>query len=588
MKRLLYFLTGLFLLAQFAACKKGYLERRPLDQYDGTAVWSDLELMKAFTNNIYSGLPQEINARMMMTSLTDESMFNSGAGSDAATNSLITPSDYAIFDQLPVQQAMRWETVYKQVRACNLFLEEAEKHTYDDKAKKDQLTGQVFFLRAYYYYILTFMYGGVPIITKTYGLTDEFLTPRNTFEECIKFITDNCNKAAALLPLTQTGSNYGRVTQGAALALKARVLLYAASDLYNSNGSWATGYGHPELIGNVGGDRPSRWKAAKDAAKAVIDLGVYSMVKPTPAPGEDVAKNYAQIFLSLKTTEDIFVRVFDQATIGGQGIDFTNSPGGWGGWGNTDPTSQFADAFEMKDGTSFDWNDPVKAEDPYKNREARFYADINYEGAPWRQRPANGQGLDPVGVIQVGFYQQADKSWVSGLDTRSSPVAAFAGTYTGYFMRKFIDPAIVIPFQKQNYPWRFIRYSEILLSYAEACAQLGEEDEAQKYISMIRARAGLPKISTTGSKLIESVMHERQIELAFESQRYFDIRRWMIAPKVMTNAKAIDIRLPYAQKKPTYKIIDIQNRHWENKSYFMPIRLSEMNKNKLLIQNPLY
>src|SRR5699024_8575223 len=115
------------------------------------------------------------------------------------------------------------------------------------------------------------------------------------------FIINDCDKAASLLPLSQEGSNYGRATRGAALALKARVLLYAASDLYNSNSSWAEGYAHPELIGNVGGDRTARWKAAKDAAKAVIDLGTYSMYKPHPAPEDDIAKNYAEIFLSMKT-----------------------------------------------------------------------------------------------------------------------------------------------------------------------------------------------------------------------------------------------------------------------------------------------
>lgn len=589
MKTVKYILTILLILIQVTSCKKDFLDKKPLEQYSDAAVWTDLSLMQTFTNYIYSGLPQEITNRMMMNSLTDESVFNSGSGSDEATKSLISPSDYVIFDRFPVQQNIRWENDYRRIRSCNLFLEQAGKNTYTDAALKDQLTGEVLFLRAYNYYLLAFYYGGVPIITKPYGLVDDFLLARNTFEETINFIVEDCDKAADLLPLVHASKNDGRATKGAALALKSRVLLYAASDLYNSNGSWTNGYANPELVGYVGGSRIDRWTAAKNAAKAVIDLGAYSLYNAEPAPTDDVAKKYAEIFLSMKTTEDIFVRNFTQATTTGEPIGFTNSPGGYGGWGNTDPTQQFVDSFEMIDGTKFDWNDPVMAADPYKNREPRFYADINYEGAPWRIRPANGQALDPVGVVQVGFYQNADGSWNSGLDTRSSPVAAFAGTYTGYYMRKFIDPTVVIPAYVQNFPFRFIRYTEVLLSYAEACAELGEEVEARNYANMIRKRAGVPDITESGSALVERIQHERTIELSYESDRhYLDIRRWMTAPQAMTDAKAIDIRVPFGALKPTYNVFVIQTRKWDDKWYFLPIKLAEMNKNNLLIQNPLY
>ena len=103
----------------------------------------------------------------------------------------------------------------------------------------------MYFLRAYHYHNLAFLYGGVPVITKAYKLGDDFKAARNSFEQTISFIAEDCDKAAALLPLSHSGSQYGRATRGAALALKARVLLYAASDLYNSNASWSNGYAHP-------------------------------------------------------------------------------------------------------------------------------------------------------------------------------------------------------------------------------------------------------------------------------------------------------------------------------------------------------
>ena len=185
----------------------------------------------------------------MLGALTDEALMDPGSdyGQINTMKSLITPTDLITFDRGYTTQKLRWENCYSMIRACNLFLEQVELNTYSDEGLKNRLTGEVYFLKAHYYHNLAFLYGGVPIIDKTYKLNDEFTIARNSFEETIDFIVDDCDKAAALLPVRQTGVNYGRATKGAALSLKSRVLLYAASDLYNSNGSWTKGYAHPEL-----------------------------------------------------------------------------------------------------------------------------------------------------------------------------------------------------------------------------------------------------------------------------------------------------------------------------------------------------
>lgn len=128
------------------------------------------------------------------------------------------------------------------------------------------------------------------------------------------------------------------------------------------------------------------------------------------------------------------------------------------------------------------------------------------------------------------------------------------------------------------------------MNYAEACLELGEEEEAVKYINLIRTRAGMPDVPSgeKGEALRNRYRNERKIELAYEQHRYFDIRRWMIAPEVIENAQGIDIRYSYGSGKPTYSIIEVQDREWKNKSYFLPILLDEMQKNELLIQNPEY
>ncbi len=165
------------------------------------------------------------------------------------------------------------------------------------------------FLRAYFYHQLVSFYGGVPLITKTYTLNDEFTAPRDTYENSIKFIVEECDKAAALLPAS---GDKARATKGAALTLKSRALLYAASDLFNSNASWASNFANKELMGYTGGDRQARWQAAKDAAKAVMDFGLYSLYGgENPASAEEATKNYAGIFPNNGSQEDILLQFWD-------------------------------------------------------------------------------------------------------------------------------------------------------------------------------------------------------------------------------------------------------------------------------------
>ena len=572
------------------ACSEGFLDRQPLDQFAEDAVWNDLALMETFVNNIYYQNYHGFDGKIGMQMLVDEAMRVADRGAKNVTNSLVSPNDYSVFGSQRGQRKLTWDHLYNNIRACNLFLSEVEKNTYEDEELKNRLTGEMYFLRAFNYHHLAFMYGGVPIIDKPYELDDDLLTARNSFEETINFIVADCDKAAAILPIAHASDDVGRATKGAAMALKARVLLYAASDLYN-NASWANGFSDPELVSYAGGDQTARWTAAKNAAKAVIDMNIYSLHKENPGPADDIVSNYSEVFLMKQTSEDIFVRFFTQNSMESTETyhpGLHNMPGGYHAHGSNNPIGQAVDDYQMSDGTQFDWDNPAQKESPYENREPRFYANILYNGANWRLRPTDVVPLDPQGIIQTGFYQNEDGTWRGGLDTRKSPIEDWNNTGSGYYQRKYIDPTKVFQFEVQEIPWRYLRYSEILLSYAEASNELGEDGEARTYINMIRNRAGLPDITSSGDELREDIRHERRIELMFEGQRYFDIRRWMIAPEVMVDATGVDIRYELGQSEPTYTEIEIQERSWKDKSYFMPIRQDEMNKNELLIQNPLF
>lgn len=599
MKKIYYILLGIFVLTNTISCKKDFLDQTPSDKYSEEAVWSDPALAQAFVNNIYFGIPHGFS-NIMMSSMVDETTYNADFGSSNVTKSLITPSDLSIFDENfwsgNRQRGMNWARVYKFIRSANVFFANIDKVPFDNQADKNRIKGEVYFLRGNLYHNLVSMYGGVPIITKAYGLADDFTAPRDSYENCIKFITSQLDSAAALLPLTQSGNNKGRATKGAALALKSRVLLYAASDLYNSDAAWGGGT-NKELVGYVGGDRIARWQAAKNAAKAVMDLGVYSIYKAgTPASASEAIKNYADIFLSKETSEDIFLRLFTpkvDENWDGYNPGLYNNPNGWHGWGSNTPVGQMVDAYEMADGSKFDWNNPAHKAAPYANRDPRFYASINYEGAVWRPRPSDVAGKDPIGIIQVGYYKKPDGTVVPGLDTRNSPIEDWNGTYTGYYMRKFIDPNLNAQFVKQDLPWRFIRYSEIILNYAEACLALGQEQEARTHINMIRTRVGMPQVNESGQALIDRYRNERRIELAFEDLRYFDVRRWMIADVAYQNAQGVRVDglmdgNGAIQPVRTYSNITAQARAWNPRFYFLPIKKDEMNRNSKLVQNPLY
>lgn len=579
------------------SCTKDFLDTAPTDQYSEDAVWTDPALIETFTNNLYFRLYEPLTDGRSLSNIVDEAHYRGNAASLNFNRSNITIDDIPAWSY---RRYTNWGDLYKSIRNCNIFFSKVAEVPFpnqaiDGKQVGERMTGEVHFLRAFFYHYLTTLYGGVPLITEPFSLDDAFDVPRNTYKECIDFIVEECNKAAALLPLENTGVNSGRATKGAALALKSRVLLYAASDLRNDPAA-AAGFSKPELLIYTDGSRIERWQAAKAAAKEVIDLNKYELYKAIPADGDSVARNISEIFLTAKTNEDIMVKYFTQNMDQRWGL--YTSPNGYYGWGTNAPLADVVDDFEMADGTKFDWGNPQHAAAPYANREPRFYATILYNGASWRERPQDVKGIDPLNIIQTGVWKRWNASTNApydqhGVDTRNSAIENWNGSYTGYYCRKYIDPNVNVQYVRQTVSWRFFRYAEVLLNYAEACIALDEDGEAKTYLNMVRTRAGLPGLTESGVALRERYRNERRIELAFEDHRFFDVRRWMIAPQVYTGshiAKVVYTLNPDNSTSSVPKITHepFETYSWNNKAYLLPILRDEMSKNSALIQNPGY
>lgn len=516
------------------SCDESFLERQPLDKISEADVWSDEKLIEAFVNSCYN-VRHGFLVDYYLMPLTDEAYRRGRETYHLINRGEITPVNNTALDH--------WSNFYGIVTNCNIFFKNIEKAPIDEPVK-NRMIGEVTFLRAYAYFRLISLYGGVPLITDVFGLKDDFSVTRNSFAECSDFIVQELAKASDLLPVAYTGANLGRVTKGAALALKARALLYAASPLNNPSND------------------KTKWQAAADAAKAVVDMGVYSLYP-----------NYKSLFLTPFNSEVIWSRQFRNNQKVEHSIDLHFFPNGSGGYGQVNPLHNLVDAFETKNGKLPSEDPSYNPQAPYENRDPRFYDCILYDGARWQNR-------------EIGAY-------LPGGPDSSEGVEGWNASFTSYSVRKFVNEAIGRPSATNlgNTPWVFIRYAEVLLNYAEAMYQLGDEKTAREYVNKIRGRESvqMPAVTETGANLLKRIQHERQIELVFEEHRFFDVRRWKIAvASDNEDAKKMVITRNAATGAKTYKVEIFQPRSFNERNYLVPIPQSEIERNAKLEQNPGY
>ncbi|MCF2442724.1 RagB/SusD family nutrient uptake outer membrane protein [Dyadobacter sp. CY345] len=605
-----------------SSCKTDFLDVEPITEIASDRVWEDGALSEAFVTGIYAGLQQGGFAEQMLASLTDEAVFtHTGRNINTINEGSLSPSNLGWEDN-----TYAWSPMYTRIRATNLAIEKLATATFTNETLKSRLQGEAYFLRAYYYQQLVRYYGAVPLIKKTYALNEDYSVSRNTYEECVNSIVNDLDSAALLLDGQATIT--GRASLTAALALKSRVLTYAASDLHDvptakAKSTLLASYPNPEFTGYISGDRTARWTAALNASKAALDAssGGYKLNLTEPVSATEGEANYVAMAMAggsgdknidpTASTELIFGRYFTPSLAeGARQTGLNNGPNGYHNWAGNTPIGNLVDDYEMMDGTKFSWTNPVHKAAPYTNRDPRFYATVLYDGADWKPRPSDV--IDPANQIQTGAYDLLDDKNAlfnrKGLDTRSSTVEDWNGSRSGYYMRKFIDPnpALYDNSDRQNIPWPFIRVTEVVFNYVEANIELGKEAEALLWLNRIRFRAGMPALKVTGAALKEAYRMERRIEMVYEEQRYHDARRWMIAPTTLgetlmyinvvgTFKPGQSMKEPYRYNPTVYNYTytpveekSHENRTWVDKMYFRPFGRDEINRNAKLVQNPGY
>lgn len=463
-----------------------------------------------------------------------------------------------------------WAYFYQGIRSANLFLENsknykqivyrdtidpANKSTYETNVRDIAwFRAEVRFLRALYYFELIKRYGGVPIVDKS-TYTDEELIQlkRKSFDECAEFVKSECDTVYPQLKDTWVGFASeqwrGRVTQGAALALKARVLLYAASPLNNPSNDIA------------------KWEAAAQAAHDVIATGRYAL-----------HSSYSGLFRLGNGADGNSEVIFAIQGWARNDFERMNYPIGYtqGGQGSTCPSQNLVDAYEMK-ATGMQIGEPgsgYNPANPYAGRDPRLGMSILTNNTTFKGR--------------------AVQCWVGGVDG----LGKLNATTTGYYIRKFVDEGLDLERGSTSvHTWILFRYAEILLDYAEAIneaygpeATHGYSMTAKAAVDRVRQRADvvMPILSPGLSKeeMRERIRSERRVELAFEEHRFFDVRRWKIAEQT-ENKPIMAMRITKeADGSFNYLVVKAEDRVFNSKMYLYPVPEAEVLKSQgNLVQN---
>lgn len=577
MKKNIYFIMAVLLLG-VGACKKGsFLDAKQPSDLNEESTFTDSVRTIAFLTRSYVDVGFNFDANRWEGGghpvLADEAIpvRFTGPQNDAIlmASGALSASSTNVAKQAQVLN--NWKTPWENIRRANVFLLNVGRSPLSERLKK-QLKAEARFLRAWYYFQLVKVYGGVPLIgDATYTATDNIDLPRSNYGDCVDYIVKECEAAAADLPSfsEQPQQDYGRITKGACMGLKSRMLLYAASPLFNGGGI-ATDAALKNIAGYAIAD-PERWNKAAQAAKDIISSGSYALVEDNVTR---MGYGFYSVFLKRYTNEYLF------AAMKAPNREYENNllPTSRTGSGKSSaPTQQLVDAFGMENGLPI--TDPASGynpNDPYVKRDPRFGNSIIYNGSRFFLASSNA-------MVAVNTFVGSSPD---------GPAATGPISIPGYYWRKMM---IEDGGGNTDRCYPLIRYAEILLNYAEALNEYqGPTAEVYNALVQIRKRAGiLPGINSnyglksgiTKDEMRLVIQNERRVELALEEHRVWDVRRWKIA-EVTDNVMLKGMKITKTGNNFTYEVIDIKPHAFRPAFYLFPIPESEMAKSSKFVQNP--
>ena len=541
-KNYLYILASTVLLG-FTSCVD--LDRYPLEELSDGSFWKTAKDAEMIVSDLYGGLPGAMDVDGDINS--DNAVHGIKWAAGNVSKGIYDPQD------------MSWSGNYANIRQANLILSKIDEIPDYNQAEKDKALGQTYFFRAFQYFDLIRTFGDVPYIDKPLELSDQEGITRTPRAEVYTKLMADFDKAIELLPTTWPESDYGRITKGAAMAMKARAALY---------------YGD--------------WQVVADNAKKVMDLGLYELYD------KDNTGKYEELFWEKSDgcKEFILVNQYNAP-------DKTSYLIGWEcfptlGWGGINPTQSLVDAFEDIEGAPISKSKIYDEKNPFEKRDPRLEVNVLHDGEVMYGVTIKVAPLPSSGDTGVSINRDA--------------------TATGYYQQKWLDPSI----DPQSQGWDMgkdgvvIRYAEVLLTYAEAMNELnGLSSEAFDAVNQVRKRVGMPILQNSDAskptycgsqdELRQRIRNEWRVEFALEGgKRQWDIRRWGIAKEVLNAPfQGLKYRLEDSDKahpKDNGKIcilyegdnIQLTGSKYEDHNYVYPVPQSEINLNPNLTQNPGY
>lgn len=546
-----------------------------------------------------------------------------------------------------------WAPYYQAIRNSSIFLKRVYECEDLSSIQLKEMVGEAHFLRAYYYFELMKEYGPVPLAPREGFMLDtpmeDLLVPRNSWDECVAFVMEELNDAIANLPPSRPDIDFGKPTKGTVYAVMSRLLLYNASPLFNGNGSYAdffnkkTGdpYFNPEY-------KEVKWAEAAWAARQVIETGNYELFHvqaeedtpelpanmsaedkrdfPDGAGGIDPYRSCSQLFngtIQVSDNKEVifgrpsssitsWVRLMAPFLMTDVGASYNMTQKQVDAYymvdgrtiSNPSPEYPCDNQIESPDVTSFSgYTLPALTNGWYLNREARFYAAVGFSNSFYR-------GISTTNPLKKDFECIFYKDDPENGKSRVTSSGSNNYCMTGYLCRKFLhdEDHFIENGLVRHKIWMEYRLAEIYLNYAEALNELTtshsvngtsisrDPEEIRKYFNLIRHRAGLPGMTTleasSPEKVRELIRVERQIELAWEGHRYFDVRRWEIADEEENEPiYGVDINQPQANKAQFYTRVVVREKDYTFKTFtkrqnFWPIPHDEIVRNPNLTQSP--
>lgn len=529
----------LILLGTMFGCSD-VLDTVPTDRLSSEVYWQADKDAEYAANAVYRFLESPVTI-MGRDALSDLARATFETSDETKVEASIADPQTNIFQNT-------WNDMYSGIRRCNDYMANIGKITPADQAKVNRLTSEVRTLRCYFYSRLVSYFGDVPLITTPIGIDESKTLTRTPVSEIYDFIYSEINDAVNYLPKTTTEK--GRVTQGAALGILARTMLFAAGNVTGTDSRANTYY-----------DR------AKVAADAVIDLGVYSLLPNYKELFAYANENNVEVVFDKQFIKDVYansvMNSFGAVSLGNNGSMMS-------------PTIQLVDEYETTNGKKITEDAAYDPMNPYANRDPRLSYTLYVPGD----------------ILPNGTIYDSRPGWSNTADVIG---ASYQVSKTGLLPKKYINPEDVGQSNRSNCGINLIiiRYAEILLTAAEARIELNTElDIALGYINDVRQRADVnmpPLVDITGqSALREAVRHERMVELALEGNRFFDIRRWKIAESVCNMNQITGMRYVDKNTGQLVTITTDYKKKFTARDYLWPIPYNERQLNSNLTQNTGY